>query len=183
MLWFNPSRQPSTYSCCLLLCLQWDGGVWKLMGWYSLIWKEGEGKKTKKTPRKTSDENILIKRNCSPPANQCPASPWATAVPANFLPHPVLSPSTMSHGMEHPLGQWGSAVAAVSPPSFSCTPSLLAGRAVWEADKALMLWKHCSEVTKTSLCYQHCLQHKSIQAAMKKINVLPSKTSTMDFRG
>jgi len=35
-----------------------------------------------------------------------------------------------SHGVEYPFGQFGPAVLAVSPPSFLCTPSLLAGRAV-----------------------------------------------------
>jgi len=32
-----------------------------------------------------------------------------------------------SLGMEYPFGQVGSTVLAVSPPSFFCTPSLLAG--------------------------------------------------------
>lgn len=35
-----------------------------------------------------------------------------------------------SYGIEYPFGQFGSAVLAVSPPSFLCTSSLLAGRAV-----------------------------------------------------
>ncbi|GAB0193831.1 tumor necrosis factor ligand superfamily member 13B [Grus japonensis] len=34
-----------------------------------------------------------------------------------------------SYGMEYPFGQLRSAVLAMSPPSLSCTPSLLAGRA------------------------------------------------------
>ncbi|KAK4814666.1 hypothetical protein QYF61_024802 [Mycteria americana] len=35
--------------------------------------------------------------------------------------------SMTSHGVGYPFGQLGSAVPAVSPPSFLCTPSLLAG--------------------------------------------------------
>ena len=35
-----------------------------------------------------------------------------------------------SYGMEYPFGQFGSAVLAVSPPSFLCPSNLLAGRAV-----------------------------------------------------
>jgi len=31
----------------------------------------------------------------------------------------------MTYGMEYPFGQLGSAVPAVSPPDFLCTPSLL----------------------------------------------------------
>ena len=38
--------------------------------------------------------------------------------------------SIMPNGVEHPFGQFGSAVPALSPPSFSCTPGPLAGRAV-----------------------------------------------------
>jgi len=48
------------------------------------------------------------------------------ALPSFF---PLLSVlSMMSYGMEYPFGLLGSAVLAVSPPSFLCTPSLLAGR-------------------------------------------------------
>ncbi|KAK4829699.1 hypothetical protein QYF61_006074 [Mycteria americana] len=35
--------------------------------------------------------------------------------------------SMTSYGVEYPFGQLGSAVPAVSPPSFLCTPSLLTG--------------------------------------------------------
>lgn len=60
------------------------------------------------------------------------------------------------------LGSWGhlSQLCPLQTPP-ECTPSLLAGRVVWEAEKVLMLFKHCSEVTKTSLCYQHYFHHKS----------------------
>jgi len=50
-------------------------------------------------------------------------------LPPSHLP-PVLLFSVMSYGMEYPFGQFGSAVLAVSPPSFLCIPSLLTYRAV-----------------------------------------------------
>lgn len=54
--------------------------------------------------------------------------------------YPPLPPSSLSfycwtqmpYGLEHAFGQLGSAVLAVSPPSFLCSPRLLAGRAAWE---------------------------------------------------
>lgn len=61
-----------------------------------------------------------------------------------------------------PLGHLGSALSAVSPPSFFCNSSLLTGGVVQEAQKALTLCKLCPAVTKTSLKCQHlCSQHKS----------------------
>ena len=70
----------------------------------------------------------------------------------------ILLLSIMSHGMEYPFGHLASAVPVVSPPSFLCTPSLLAGGVGWEGEKALTLCKHCAEVTVASLYYQHCFQ-------------------------
>jgi len=35
--------------------------------------------------------------------------------------------SVTLYGMENPFGQLGSALTAVSPPNYFCTPSLLAG--------------------------------------------------------
>jgi len=81
--------------------------------------------------------------------------------PPSFFFSPLCMLSMTSYGMESPFGQWGSAVLAVSPPIFFCTPSLLAGGVLGRADKTLTLCKDCSAVTKTSLCYQHCFQHKS----------------------
>jgi len=84
--------------------------------------------------------------------------------------HRLLSPdqlplvymfSMTSHGTEHPFGQLGSAVLAVSPPRLLCTPSLLLGRAVWEAEKPLTESKHYLATTKPSVCYQHYSHPKS----------------------
>ena len=55
----------------------------------------------------------------------------AQLVPEQPLPPGQLPPvyilGMTSHGMEYPFGQFGSAVLAVSPPSFLCPSSLLAG--------------------------------------------------------
>jgi len=56
--------------------------------------------------------------------------------------------SMMSHGMEHSFGQLGSAVPAVTPPSFLCTRCLLVGRSVWPAKKPLITLQQL----KTSVC-------------------------------
>jgi len=78
-------------------------------------------KKEKYNPRNKSDAN---ENNCSPPTNRCLASPRAAALCAR-LPSSLLL-SMKPYGVEHPFGQLGSAVLAVSPPNFWCTLSLLA---------------------------------------------------------
>jgi len=65
-----------------------------------------------------------------------------------------------SYGMEHPWGQ----LSQPCPPLASCAPpasSLLGRREEQKIEKALTLRKRCSGITKTSLYYQHCFQHKS----------------------
>jgi len=47
--------------------------------------------------------------------------------PSSFFFPPLYMLSIMPYGMEYPFGQLGSAVPAVSPSRFLCTPSLLAG--------------------------------------------------------
>jgi len=47
------------------------------------------------------------------------------ALPSFFFPQLLLL-SMMSYGVQYAFGQLGSAVPTVSPPSFLCTPSLLA---------------------------------------------------------
>lgn len=46
------------------------------------------------------------------------------------------------------------------PPSSWCTPSLVAGRAAWEANKSLSLCKSCSAATKTSPLLSSKIQTK-----------------------
>ena len=63
--------------------------------------------------------------NCSsPPADQHPVSPRA-AIPCPHFPVPILDGT--SHGMEYTVGQFGSAVLAVSCANFLCPSSFLAG--------------------------------------------------------
>ena len=81
--------------------------------------------------------------------------------PASFFFPQLYMLNMMSYGLEYPLGQLGSAVPAVSPPNSLCPPSLLTGGVGEEAEKPLALCEHCSEIAKTSLCYQHCFQHRS----------------------
>lgn len=59
----------------------------------------------------------------------------------------------MSHSMEYPLGQWGSAGPAVCPLLTPCAPTacLLVG---WEKEEST------SAMPKTSQCYQSCFGHK-----------------------
>jgi len=101
--------------------------------------------------------------------------------------HPLIPPSpsfillsTTSYGMDYPVVQVRSAVSAVFPPNFLCTSSLLTGGVGWEAEKALILYKHCSAVTKTSLYYAVSStnpKHSPTVATIKKINSIPAQTS------
>ena len=56
-------------------------------------------------------------------------APKQLSAPPGQLP-PVYILGMMSHGMEYPFCQFGSAVLAVSPPNSLCPSSLLAGWAV-----------------------------------------------------
>ena len=83
-------------------------------------------------------------------------------------PPPLLLASTAeqtSYGMEHPFGQLGSAVLAMSPHKLLPTPSLLAfgvgGVGGQFGEMALMLWEHCPGVAKTLVCYQHLSSYKA----------------------
>ncbi|KAJ7399638.1 Nuclear receptor coactivator 2 [Pitangus sulphuratus] len=49
--------------------------------------------------------------------------------------------SMMLYDMEHPLGQFGSPVQAVSPPNLPCSPNFLASVAVGKGKKTLALYK------------------------------------------
>lgn len=66
----------------------------------------------------------------------------------------------MPYCLEHHFGQLGSAVLVVCPPNFLCTSSLLSGRAVWEAEKALLVCMPCSATTNHS-CVISTVHHKS----------------------
>lgn len=56
---------------------------------------------------------------------------------------------------------------------------LLVNSLVAEKQTALILCKHCPAIAKTLMCYQCCFSHKSktICAAVKKVNSIPTKPS------
>jgi len=98
----------------------------------------------------------------------------AVNVPPSFCFRWLYVLGLMPRGTEYPLGQLGSAVPAVSPPSFCCSPSLLAAGVVWEAEEALTVQqqqKHHRVITLN-------LKHSTIPATRKKINSNPAETRT-----
>lgn len=108
---------------------------------------------------------------------------WISLPPPFFPQLYILSITSYCRG--YPSGQLGSAVLAASPPS-SCTATTFTGGMGWEVQKALAVYKQCAAITKTSLCYQHCLQQKSktqpltspLPAIRKKFNSTIAKIST-----
>lgn len=95
-------------------------------------------------------------------------------------PHPLVSPFFMA---EHDI--WN--ILLVSCPgcapyqSFSHSQPIHCGSAEWEAEKALMLGKHLWQpkhwcVISTVLATNP--RHSTTQAARKKVNSIPAKTST-----
>jgi len=76
----------------------------------------------------------------------------------------------MPYGMEYPFGQLGSAVPAVSPPNFLCTPSLLIGGVVREAEKALTAEQQLKQgILNIFLILNQ--KHSTIPHTRKKITV------------
>lgn len=69
---------------------------------------------------------------------------------------PILLLGMTSHGIECPFGQSGSSFLVLSLHRCLCTASLLTGSSVWESEKSLILCKHCSAITTTLVCKQHC---------------------------
>lgn len=106
----------------------------------------------------------------------------ALSISLSFFFPQILFLSMTPYGIEYSLGQLGSAVPSLSPFNFLCTCNLFSSSSVWESEEALTLCNYCLAVTKTSLCYRHCFQHKfntnSIPATMGKINSIATKTST-----
>lgn len=87
------------------------------------------------------------------------------------------SPPMSPYGLEYPVCEVGSAVV-VGFPHFLFIPSLLSSgvRSEAEAEKALMPWKYCLAITKTSsFSYQHChIQNSCMPATVRKINSMNS---------
>lgn len=111
--------------------------------------------------------------NCSPPSDQCTASPWSmSTLPTSLL---DLLLSMVSYGVEYPLGQFGS---AVPPPNPLCTLSLL----VVGWGELLTQCKCYSAIAIICLCYQQCFctntKHILVVVIVKKINSIPVQTCT-----
>lgn len=143
-----------------------------LMGWE----REWEGGKWEKLASeiKTVRES---KTTCTSKAKQAICSPPAVAG----------TPSTAELG--YPLGRWGSAVLALSPPSSPWTPSPLTG-GVGETDKALApsnnynSWMiNCSwHKPKMPPHISHCEENKLPQAKQHSQNVLDIQISCMKMQ-
>lgn len=78
------------------------------------------------------------------------------SLPSLFFPQlPMLSMTSYNF-----LVMWGQ-LSWLCPLKAPCAPlRLLVGEVVWQAQKALTLYKDCSTATKTSLSYQHYCQNK-----------------------
>ena len=97
---------------------------------------------------------------------------------------PSSSPSFICWAWHHmvwniPLVSWGQLSQLCPLPKLLVHPQPAHWWGGVRAEKALALCKHCSAITKTSLCYQHCFsttpKHSPILATMKKINSIPAK--------
>lgn len=75
---------------------------------------------------------------------------------------------------------WAWSGIFLGPVGISCHSSVPPS-SLWEAAKPLALCKLCSAITTTSLCYQHCFQHKSKTnpetSYCEEVNYVPAKTS------
>ena len=145
--------------------------VRKLMGWDkdSLI---GKAKATHTSKAKQGIHSLLpVGRQVFSHLQESRApsllmATWETnAITPNILPFLLLHSALYA---EHDVLWSGISLGSVGDSCPSCVPSQLlvppqplAGGAGWEAEKALALCKHRSAITRRSLCYQHCFQHKS----------------------
>jgi len=93
----------------------------------------------KKTPPKKQKKTQVMQRHSLTTSHQQTAAqtilkqrpPWKNS------PLPVLLPSGTLYGMEHPFGQFGSAVPVLSPLNLLPTPKLLPEGTERETEKAL----------------------------------------------
>lgn len=80
------------------------------------------------------------------------------------------------------VGQAGSDVPAVSPPSSLCIPAPLTGGVGWGEGKALTLWVLFSSnevISELSKLFSTNPSHRPMSDTVKKINALSAKTSTL----
>ena len=142
MSWFNPSQQLSTTQ---LLAHSPTGGmgerigrvkVRKFMGWDkdNLI---GKAKAAHASKARNSFPTSHGQAGVQPSSGKQGSimhnsylgrqTPSLRTSSSSFFFLQLYMLSMMSYGTEYPFGQLGSAVPAVSPRSFLCTPNLLAG--------------------------------------------------------
>lgn len=89
-----------------------------------------------------------------------PIPPFLLLRPSLYTDHHAIC-SERNMSMKYLLDQMRQAVLVVSPPNCLCSPSLLTTHwLVVPGEKKPWLCKHCSAVAITSLCFQHCFQHK-----------------------
>ena len=142
---------------------------WGKDSWIRKKGREQQQQKNGKYKRSSDAQN-----NCLPPANQCPASPWAAVAPlANS---PVLLFSILSYGEEYPFGHLrsGSALLLVSyPQSFSWQDSMRS-RKVLSVRTAKQQLKHQYVV---SIILTLNLKYSTVPAR-KKPNSIPAGTRT-----
>jgi len=90
---------------------------------------------------------------------------------------PQLYMSVTPRGLGYPLGRCGSAVPAVSPPSFLCPPSLLVGRPAREAEQSLTAHQQLRHQCVINILLILNPNHSTTPATRKKINSVPAETS------
>lgn len=108
------------------------------------------------------------------PASLCAVATWKTS--SLLLPRVWLLSMALHH-MKYLFGQFVSADLAALPLSFCPTPSIY----LLYKEKALMLWRHCSAISRVLLWYQRWFSHRfksqHIWAAVEKLH--HSQTSTV----
>lgn len=120
--------------------------------------------------------------DCQLTLSKSPSSsshPWST------------SPTFYSSAWHHMV--WNSPLVSLSElaqsyHNSSCTLRLLTGWTVWEAEMPLALYKHCSVITKTLVCYRHHfspklkLQHQPLWRKLTPISAETRKITIWNIR-
>lgn len=142
--------------------------------------KQNQRKQNKTKPIKGNRNKTLCKRTQVLSTNRpTPSQSLGNVCHSQPLSFPKFYCWLWYHTVWHiPLVSWGK-MSWLCPFNNLCTPSLHTGGVVWEAEKALALCQHCSEIIETSSFHQQFLsqiqtQHK-IQANTKKLNSIIAK--------
>lgn len=126
---------------------------------------EGRGSSPKSCPRSLSLACWGCKTRreqgdgISPAGGITPSqSPSSRSLPGQL---PLVLLLSVTPRVEHPVGQLGSALLALSPPQLPVHPQPLTGGAAPGAVKSSAQCKHRSSTAKTSGCYQRSFPPKS----------------------